>query len=184
MITNQSMLKKILIGLAALVLVFVVIVALQPADFHVERSTVISAPPAAVFARVNDLRAWQEFSPWAKMDPNAKIAFAGPATGEGSSFSWAGNREIGEGSMTIVESRPAELVRFRLDFVKPMEGTSEAAFTFRPEAAGTAVTWSMSGKNNFVGKAISLFMDCEKMVGPQFEQGLGNLKALSEAPVR
>lgn len=176
--------QKILIGLAAPVLVFVVIVALQPADFRVERGTTISAHPAAVFARVNDLRAWQEFSPWAKLDPDAKVAFAGPATGEGSSFSWAGNRDVGEGSMTIVESRPAELVRFRLDFVKPLEGTSEAAFTFRPEAAGTAVTWSMSGKNNFVGKAISLFVDCEEMIGPQFEQGLANLKALSEAPAQ
>lgn len=178
------MLKKILIGLVALILVFVVVVALQPASFRLERSTVISAPPAAVFARVNDLHAWQEFSPWAKLDPNAKVSFSGPATGVGSAFSWAGNMEIGEGSMTIIESRPAELVRFRLDFVKPFEGTSEAAFTFRPEAGGTAVTWSMSGKNNFVGKAISLFMDCEKMIGPQFEQGLANLKALSETAPR
>lgn len=178
------MLKKILIGLAALVLVFVVIVALQPADFRVERGTVISAPPAVVFAKVNDLRVWQEFSPWAELDPNVKITFAGPATGAESSFAWAGNKEIGEGSMTIIESRPAELVRFRLDFLKPFEGTSETAFTFRPEGGGTAVTWSMTGTNNFFFKAVGLFMDCEKLMGPQLEQGLANLKVLSEAQPR
>lgn len=176
------MFKKILIGVAVLIAVFVVVVAMQLEEFRVERSVVIAAPPAAVFAKVNDLRTWQEFSPWAKLDPNAKATFAGPETGAGSSFAWAGNSEVGEGTMTIVESRPHELIRFKLEFVKPFEGTNDAEFTFKPAGAQTEVTWSMSGKNNFFFKAVGLFIDCDKMIGPQFEEGLANLKALSEAP--
>lgn len=178
------MLKKILIILAVLVIAFVVYVAQRPADFRIERSTTISAPTAVVFAQVNDLRAWQEFSPWAKLDPAAKISFAGPQTGIGSAFTWAGNSDVGEGTMTIIESKPAELVRFRLDFLKPMESTSTAEFTFKPAGNGTAVTWSMFGKNNFIGRAFCVFMDMDKMVGGQFEEGLAKLKTLSEAAAK
>lgn len=176
------MLKKILIGLVALVVVFVVIVALQPADFRVERTAMISAPAAVVFEKVNNLRTWQEFSPWAKLDPAAKATFEGPESGVGAVFVWAGNDQVGEGRMTITESRPHELVRFRLDFVKPFEGTNDTEFTFKPEGDQTRVSWVMTGKNNFLFKAIGLFMDCDEMVGPQFEEGLANLKVLSEAP--
>ncbi len=176
------MFKKTLIIAAVLVVVFVVVVALQPAEFRVARSTLITAAPATVFAKVNDLRTWQAFSPWAKLDPNAKATFAGPETGAGSAFTWVGNSEVGEGTMTIVESRPNELIRFKLEFVKPFEGTNDAEFTFKPVGAQTEVSWSMSGKNNFFFKAGGLFIDCEKMIGPQFEEGLANLKALSEAP--
>lgn len=174
------MLKKILIAAALLIVVFAVIVAMQPSEFRVARGALISAPPAAVFSKVNDLRTWQEFSPWAKLDPHAEITFSGPETGTGSSFAWAGNSEVGEGRMTIVESRPHELIRFKLEFVKPFEGTSIAEFTFKEQGAQTEVVWSMSGRNNFFFKAVGLFLDCEKMMGPQFEQGLANLKALSE----
>lgn len=175
------MLKLILIVVAVLLLAFVVYVAQQPADFRIERSTTISAPAAAVFARVNDLHSWQEFSPWAKLDPNAKITFAGPPAGTGAAFTWVGNSEIGEGTMTITESKPAELVRFRLDFVKPMASTSTAEFAFQPSTNGTTVTWSMFGKNNFVGRAFCVFVNMDKMVGGQFEEGLAKLKSLSES---
>lgn len=175
------MLIKILAVLAVLLVVFIVVVAMRPAEFKVERRTVIAASPETVFAQVNDLRTWQEFSPWAKLDPNAKATFAGPTAGVGSSFAWAGDKRVGEGSMTIIESRPGERVRFRLEFLKPFKATNEALFTFTPEASGTAVSWSMTGKNNFFFKAFSLFVDCDKMIGSDFEKGLVNLKALAEA---
>lgn len=178
------MLKKILIVLAVLVIAFVVYVAQRPADFRVERSTTISAPAAVIFGRVNDLHAWQEFSPWAKLDPAAKVTFTGPQAGVGSAFAWDGNSDVGEGTMTITESKPAELVRFRLDFLKPMPGTSTADFTFRQSGSGTVVTWSMFGKNNFVCRAVCVFMDMDKMVGGQFEEGLAKLKALSETAAK
>jgi uncharacterized protein YndB with AHSA1/START domain len=175
------MLKKILIVLALVIGAFAIVVATRPAAFSVSRSTTIAAPPEAVFPHVNDFHKWEAWSPWAKLDPNAKNSFDGPAEGEGAKFSWAGNDKVGVGSMTITESRPSDLVRLRLEFIKPFAGTSTTVFTFQPTEGQTVVTWTMSGKNNFIAKAFSMFMDCEKMVGPDFEKGLANLKALAEA---
>ena len=175
------MLKKILIGLLVIIIVFLVVVALQPADFRVTRSATIAAPPEVVFPHVNELKKWDAWSPWAKLDPNAKNTFEGPASGKGAAMSWAGNNQVGEGRMTITESRPNELVQFKLEFFKPMAGTSDAEFTFKPQANQTEVTWTMTGKNNFIAKAFCLFMSMDKMVGGQFEKGLADLKSAAEA---
>src|SRR4051812_8307533 len=175
------MLKTILIIAAVLVAGFVIVVLTRPDDFRLSRSTTISAPPAAVFAQVNDFHKWEAWSPWAKMDPNATNTFEGPEAGVGAKFSWAGNNKVGVGSMTITESRPDDLVRLRLEFLKPFKATNTTEFTMQPSENQTVVTWTMTGKNNFMAKAVNLFMDCEKMVGPDFEKGLANLKALAEA---
>ena len=145
------------------------------------RSATISAPAPAVFAQVNDFHNWEAWSPWAKLDPAAKATFEGPSTGTGAIFKWAGNKEVGEGSMTITESRPSDLIRIKLEFLRPFEATNSAEFTFKPEGNRTAVTWSMEGKNNFIAKAVCLFMNMDKMVGGQFEQGLAQMKAVVEA---
>src|SRR6185436_6755434 len=154
--------KKILIVIAVLVVVFVIVVAMQPSEFNVARTTTMSAPPAAAFAQVNELKNWEAWSPWTKIDPAMKQTYDGPAAGKGAIYSWVGNKEVGEGRMTITESRPNELVRFHLEFFKPMEGVCTAEFTFKPEGNHTAVTWSMAGKNNFIAKAMCLFMNMDK----------------------
>lgn len=174
-------LMYVLIGLAIVVVVFIVIVVTRPDDFRVTRTTTIPAPAAAVFEHVNDLYKWEAWSPWAKMDPAAKTRYEGPPSGVGAVFHWDGNKDVGAGSMTITESKPNELVRFRLEFLKPFKGTNTAEFTFKSEGNQTTVTWSMFGKNNFMSKAIGLFMDCDKMVGGQFEQGFANLKSVLDA---
>jgi len=172
------MMINILLILAAIVVVFVLVVAVQPADFCVTRSITIPAPPSAVFPHVNDLRKWDAWSPWAKMDPDAKVSFEGPSAGVGAVMSWASTLDkVGVGKMTITESRPDTLVGFRLDFVKPFAGTNTAEFEFKPEGNQTVVTWSMAGKKNFIAKALGLFMSCDKMVGGMFEQGLADLNA-------
>jgi len=130
---------------------------------------------------VNDLHKWQAWSPWAKLDPDAKQTYEGPGEGTGAVFRWAGNDRIGEGAMTITDSRPAELVTFRLDFLKPFAATNIAEFTFKPDGSGTLVAWSMTGKRNLMFKAICLFMNMDKMVGGQFEQGLAGLALVSTA---
>jgi len=129
---------------------------------------------------VNELKKWLPWSPWAKKDPDAKNTFEGPEAGKGAVFHWAGNREVGKGSMTIVDSKPTELIRLRLDFIEPFPGTSDVEFGFRPEGAGTAVTWAISGKHDFMGKAVCLFMDMDQMIGGDFETGLANLKGVIE----
>jgi uncharacterized protein YndB with AHSA1/START domain len=175
------MFKKILIALAVIIVVFVIIVALQPSEFRIVRSATISAPAPAVFAQVNDFHHWEAWSPWAKLDPAAKATFEGPPAGRGAIFRWAGNNEVGEGSMTITESRPSDLIRIKLEFLRPFAATNTAEFTFKPEGSQTAVTWSMEGKNNFIAKAVCLFMNMDKMVGGQFEKGLAQMKSVAEA---
>lgn len=169
------MLKKILLGLAALIAVFVITVFLQPGDFKVERQATLAAPAAALFEHVNDHRKFQAWSPWAKLDPKVKNTYAGPESGVGAVCSWQGDSNVGAGSSTIIESRPGELVRFRMDWKEPMSGTSTVDFLFKPEGDKTVVTWRMYGPQNFMGKAMSLFMDCDKICGDQFEKGLANL---------
>ena len=125
------MFKKIAIGLVIIVLVFCAYVSMQPDDFRVERSATFNAPAEAVFSQVNNLKNWQAWSPWAKLDPNAKTTLEGAENGTGAKMDWAGNSEVGKGSMTITESRPSEFVRFKLDFLEPMEASNTAEFTFK-----------------------------------------------------
>jgi hypothetical protein len=178
----HPMIVKILTLLGLVILILVVVIALRPNTFRYSRSAAIEAPAAVLFDQVNDLHKFQNWNPWAKIDPNAKITFTGPSTGVGASYSWAGNNEVGEGTMTAIESHPPELARFRMDFRKPMAGTGTAEFTFKAEGGKTLVTWSMAGPNNFMGKAVGLFIDCEKVVGTQFEKGLANLAEIINQP--
>lgn len=174
------MIKKIFIALLVIVLGLVVIVALQPAEFRVNRSTVIAAPAAAIFGHVNDFHKWDAWSPWAKLDPNMKKTHEGAPAGVGAIYSWAGNDDVGEGRMTLTESRPNELVRIKLEFKKPFEATNTTEFGFKVEGEKTLVTWSMFGTNNFMAKAFGLIMNMDKIVGADFEKGLAQLKTVAE----
>ncbi|MDB6123456.1 MAG: polyketide cyclase [Pedosphaera sp.] len=175
------MLIKILIAIATVIVVFAIIVAMRPSEFRITRTAAISAVPAVVFEQVNDLHKWEAWSPWAKMDPTAKISFEGPPAGTGAGYDWVGNSKVGEGHMTITESRPVSLIRFRLDFRKPFAGTNTAEFAFKPEGSQTVVTWSMTGKYNFIMKAMGIFMSCDKMIGSHFEKGLADLNTVAKA---
>lgn len=176
------MLKKILIGIVVIILVFVVVVALQPSTFRVERSITIAAPPEKIFAQVNDFHAWTGWSPWEGRDPVMKRTYEGPTAGTGSIYKWSSdNNEVGAGMMTITESRPSDLVKIHLQFIKPFEGDNTAEFIFKPANDSTTVTWSMYGPNSFMAKAVGLFMNMDKMVGGEFDKGLTNLKTLVES---
>jgi uncharacterized protein YndB with AHSA1/START domain len=177
----KRVIKYILLAIAALIMLFLVVVAIQPNEMHVERTATIPAPPADVFAQVNDFHKWQAWSPWERVDPNMKRTLSGPTEGEGAKYGWVGNADVGEGEMTIAESRPNELIRIKLEFFKPFAGTNTAEFTFKPVGDGqTSVTWAMFGPKNFLSKAICLFMDMDQMIGGQFDQGLANLKTVVE----
>lgn len=175
------MLKKILIALAAIILIFVVVVALQPSEFHVQRKANIAAPQAELFTQVNDFRSWEAWSPWAKLDPNAKMTLEGPPSGEGTVMTWSGNDKVGEGKMTLVESRPDKLVKVKVDFVKPFEGSSTSQFTFKPDGDQTTVTWSMDAHHNFLEKAFCLIMNGKKMIADDMEKGLAQMKSVAES---
>ncbi len=170
------MVQYIIIGLVVAIFVLVIVVAMQSSDFRYARSITISASTSKVFEQVNDFHNWVSWSPWVKFDPAAKNSFDGPSAGTGAVFKWSGNNKIGEGSNTIIESRPGELIRIKVEFFRPFAAVNTAEFTFRPENNQTVVTWSMFGKKNFMSKAMGLMMDCDKMIGGQFEEGLANLK--------
>ena len=177
------MLKKILITLGVIVVVFVIIVAFQPAEYQVVRSATMSTSPAAVFAQVNDFHNWEAWSPWAKLDPAMKQTYEGAPSGIGAVYGWAGNSKVGEGRMTLTESHPNDLVRIKLDFIKPFASTCLTEFFFKPEGKQTHVTWKMSGRNGFVSKAFCMFMNMDKMVGGDFEKGLASLKSVTEGSI-
>ena len=177
----MKIIMKLLIGLVALVVVLLVVAAARPADFRVERTATLAATPAALFEQVNDHHKFVVWNPFMKLDPHVKNTFTGPDAGVGAVCSWEGNSDIGAGSCTIIESKPGELVRCRMDWKRPMESTSTVDFTFKPQGDKTVVTWAMYGKNNFLGKVVSVFMDCDKICGPQFEKGLVNLGEIASA---
>jgi uncharacterized protein YndB with AHSA1/START domain len=162
-------------GLALLAAVII----MQPDRFIVTREAVIDAPPDRVFALINDLRNWEGWSPWAKLDPDARKSYVGPTAGAGAGFEWSGDKKVGAGSLTILESRPSERIDLRLDMRKPFKGSNDVLFRLTPEDGRTRVAWTMTGRNTLVSKAMNLVSNCEKMVGGQFEAGLANLNRLA-----
>ncbi|MBL9166668.1 MAG: SRPBCC family protein [Verrucomicrobiales bacterium] len=172
---------KIVIGLVVVIGLLLIVVATRPADFRVTRSATLNASPTSLFEHVNDHRKFNVWNPFMKLDPNVKNTYSGPESGVGAVCSWEGNNDIGAGSCTITESKPAELVRCRMDWKRPMAGSSTVDFTFKAAGEKTVVTWSMYGKNSFMAKAVSLFLDCDKICGPQFEKGLAALGEIAAA---
>jgi uncharacterized protein YndB with AHSA1/START domain len=177
------MLRTLGLLLAAALAGLLVWVGLKPDTYYVERAAVINAPPAQVFGHVYDFKKWEAWSPWAKLDPNSKVTFEGPTSGPGAIMRWAGNEKVGRGAMAITEAKPDEVLKIRLDFVEPMDGTSDVQFAFQPEGGGTKVTWTLDGRQSFAERLICtvLGMNVEQMVGADYERGLSNLKSVVEA---
>lgn len=176
------MIKAFGAAVVVFVLAFFAYVAMQPPVSVISRSAVIAAPAAQIFPNVNTLKKWDGWSPWAKLDPNAKTSFEGPDAGVGSIFKWSGNSEIGEGAMAIVESKTDEAIKMRMDFVKPFASVSDVDFAFKPEGDGTRVTWTMTGEQPFLARAMCIIFRADKQVGAMFDQGLANLAKVSGAP--
>ena len=178
------MLRKVIISLAALIVILAGIIATRASTFRVERTTRIDAPPDVVFALVNDLHAWDRWSPWAHLDPSMKVTYGGPPSGTGATYAWTGNDKVGEGNLRIVESKPAQDVVLRLEFIKPMASTNRTEFTFKPDGTGTKVDWVMTGPLDFMGKGMDLFVGMDRMIGPDFEKGLAAMRREAEADAK
>jgi hypothetical protein len=179
--TVLSYLKGALLLLVIGVAGFLGYVSTLPDDFTISRSITIDASPEQLFPWINNLHKSHEWSPWIKLDPNAKYTFEGPDEGVGASQSWVGNDKVGEGKMTIIDARPNEEVTMKLEFKKPMEDTSTAKLALSPQDAKTKVTWSMTGRYaNIIGKAMCFLMNMDKVIGSKFEEGLNNLKGIVE----
>jgi uncharacterized protein YndB with AHSA1/START domain len=174
------MLIDIALGILALVAVVVGWAIVRPGGFRIARSTTIAAPREAVFALLDDFRAWRRWSPFEQLDPNMTRSYEGPVNGLGAVYAYAGNGKVGQGRFTVCERRPYERLAIRAEFLKPIAATNEIEFWVRPVAGGVAVTWAMSGRQAFLCRLFSLFVSMDRMVGRAFESGLSELKRLSE----
>lgn len=173
------MLKTLLIVVVVALAGLLGFAATRPDSFVIQRSTAISAPPERVFALISDVHAFNTWNPWALKDPTTKMNYEGPASGPGAAYAWQ-SEALGQGRMQIVEAVPARLVAARLEFIKPMAALNRVEFTLQPEGGSTRVTWAMSGPMPFASKLMTIFFSMDKMVGPDFEAGLANLKAAAE----
>lgn len=174
------MLKLIIILVILLIAAILILASFKPDSFRVERSVLIQATPEKVFVYLNDLRSWAAWSTWEKMDPDMKKTYSTNSSGQGASYEWQGNKKVGHGRMTIAESLAPSKVVIQLDFLAPFEAHNVAELTLQTQGGGTLVTWSMYGPSPFISKLFGVFVSMDKMVGKDFEDSLGNLKAIAE----
>ncbi len=169
-------------AVVVLIVLVVIIAVLRPSEFRVPRSLLIRASPGRLFPYINNLRLFQEWNPYKDKDPSARNEFSGPEEGPGAAFHWIGDRNVGEGIMTIVSTVADSNVGIDLQFMRPFAGRNAVEFTLMPQPGGTVVTWSMTGKHALAPKIFCLFMNMDKMIGGDFEIGLQRLKTLTETP--
>lgn len=174
------MLKLILIALILLIIMALILAAKRPNAFRIERSINIKAPPEKIFSLIADFHKMNTWSAWENIDPAMKRSFTGAESGKGAMYAWDGNKDIGQGSMEILEATPSSKVLIKLDFYKPFEAHNMAEFTLTPHGETTTVTHAMFGPSPFISKLMSLVFNMEKMVGSKFEEGLANMKAIAE----
>lgn len=170
----------IVLALAVVIGGFLAFVAAKPNTFRMERSTIIAASPAKIFPLIDNFHEWIKWSPFEGIDADLKRTYSGPDSGVGCAYGWEGQK-TGQGQMLITESTPSKRVLIKLDFIKPMVAHNIADFMIEPAGKGASkVTWAMYGPQSFMQKLFSTIFSMEKMVGPQFEQGLAQMKAVAE----
>ena len=174
-----EILAYIALGLLVVIGAILVIASRRPDTFRIARTALIGAPAERLFPLINDLRQMNTWNPYALRETGGTTAYTGPASGKGAAFAFAGSKS-GTGSIEIVESSAPRNVALRLLMQKPFKVDNTVDFTLQPQASGTAVTWAMSGRQPLLAKAMTLFIDCDKMMGRDFEEGLANLKAKAE----
>ena len=175
------MIKIVLIAIVVLVAGLLAFAATRPDSFRIERSASIKAPPDKVFAQINDFHRWTAWSPWEKLDPQLKRSYTGAERGKGAAYAWEGDSKVGAGRMEVMESAAPSKIVIKLDFIKPFEGHNTAEFTLLADSGGTRVTWAMFGPSPYLSKVMGMFFSMDSMIGGYFEQGLANLKAISES---
>jgi len=170
----------IAIVLAAAVVAVLIIAAIKPDSFSVQRATVINAPADKVFPLIADFHEWRKWSPWEDRDPELKRTYGGAERGKGAVYAWEGNKNVGSGRMEILEANSPSLVKIQLDFLKPFEAHNIAEFTMLPQGSATNLSWVMRGPAPFMSKVMQVFMSFDKMIGKDFEAGLAKIKSNAE----
>ena len=154
--------------------------ALKPSAFRIERSIQINADSVQIFPHINDFKSHIDWSAWEKVDPNMQRNMISQTRGVGATYEWSGNKDIGRGKMTILESNPNSKVISKIEFFAPLKATNTLEYTLEPSSNGTLVKHAMFGDSPFFRNFISLFVNVDKMVGEKFEESLRGLKAVCE----
>jgi hypothetical protein len=180
---ENPMVKAIVISAFVVAIVLSGIVAyasIRPDTFSVQRSANIDAPAEAIFPLIANLQRLNTWNPFVDPDPAIKITYSGPESGKGAIHTWSGNRNVGEGRIEITDVTAPTRVVMKLDMLKPMQAHNTIEFSLHPNGNATTVTWAISGQLPLIGKVMTLFSDCDKMIGSQFDKGLASLKAIAE----
>jgi uncharacterized protein YndB with AHSA1/START domain len=172
----------LIIGIIVVLAIAAVLImaAMKPDAFRIQRSLTIAAPPEKIFPHLIDYQRWQAWSPYEKKDPAMKRTFRGPATGPGAIYEWDGDKNVGMGRIEITEVSPNARLVFNLDMLKPFQAHNKGEFTLQPQGNATIVTWAMYGHTPYLAKILHVFCNMDRMVGGDFEKGLADLKAVSE----
>lgn len=176
----MTTLMYIAIALAVLIAIILIVAAMRPDTFRVQRSIDINAPAEKIFPLINDYRHWGSWSPYEKVDPAMQRTFSGAPNGKGSVYEWNGNKNVGRGRMEILDATPSSKIVIKLDFFSPFEAHNTAEFTMQPKGNATNVTWAMQGPVPYMMKIMHMFMNMDRMCGDQFQQGLTSMKAVAE----
>lgn len=177
--TGKSMIINIILVLVALIAVVLIYASTKPKSYYVERSISIQATAEKIYPHINDLKAWEAWTPYNK-DPNMQKTYSANTVGKGAHYAWAGNKEMGKGDITISDSTAPSQVLFDLHFVQPFEATNKVIFSLKPAGDMTAVSWRMDGESNLMFNVMGIFINMDNMIGKDFEVGLARLKALAE----
>ena len=177
--------KKILLGLLAVVVVVVlgVVIAasMQPDVVHVERSTAANATPEDVYPLIDDYTMFVQWSPWTGRDPDQVSEFSNPPSGKDAWYTWNGNEDVGRGKMTTLSADPPNRVVQDLEFFEPWPSKAEVYLAVEPTDSGVTITWGFDQPADFMTKVMTLFMDMDEMLGGDFAEGLVNLKGMAES---
>ncbi|NRR29787.1 SRPBCC family protein [Oxalobacteraceae bacterium] len=173
------MLKKIALGIVAVLALVLIYAAFQPDHYRVTRSATIKAPPDKIMPLISDFHNWPIWSPWEKLDPSMHRNYSGAARELGAVYAWDGNDKVGAGRMEITGLSAAR-ADIKLDFLKPFESHNQTEFLLEPKGDATVVTWVMSGPADYMTKLMSIAASMDSMIGKDFESGLANLKAAAE----
>lgn len=167
--------------LGGLVLVFVILIIIAPKGYHVHRSITINKPLPEVFEYLKYSKNQDHWSPWKKKDPDMKQNYSGTDGEVGFIAKWEGNNEVGTGEQEIKNIVKNKSIETSLRFMKPFKSESDAYLNVEKiDKDTTKVIWGFSGKNKFPISILMLFMNMDKSVGKDFEEGLANLKKVLE----
>ena len=160
--------------------VVLILAAMKPDQFRVQRTAAIKAPPDKIFPLINDFKAWPAWSPYETKDPEMKRTYGNASSGRGAIYAWDGNSNVGAGNMLITDAPAPSKVALDLNISRPIEAHNKVEFTLVPAGDSTTVTWAMNGNAPYWAKIFHVFFDMDKMVGDDFEAGLAKLKAVAE----